>query len=133
MIILCSLELFGDAGPSGSPTRFCDIYSSNLTTSGGVLYIANDARNVTLYCICKRKNDVGDYYVVVGPTTWFINGAKVARTAADGHGNPYYRNNIPSPLIIPSFTPTHAGTYGCGGHYPTEPSVTIYLAMFGKY
>ena len=122
MIILCSLELFGYVictGPPRPVARFCDIYSPNLTTSGGILYIANGAKNVILYCICNRKNHVGDYYVAVGPTTWFINGTKVTRTEADGHGNPY--------------TPTLVGTYGCGGHYPTEPNVTINLTMFGKY
>ena len=127
--IICSLEWFGHdiyAGPSGPPTRFCDIYSPNLTTSGTVLYIANDTKNVILYCICKRRNNVA-----VGPTTWFINGTAVTTTASGNY--PYYRNNVPSPLIIPSFTPTLVGTYGCGGYYPTEPNVTINLTISGIY
>ena len=66
----------------------------------------------------------------MGPTTWFINGYRVTRTAADGSGNPYYRNNIPSPLIIPSFSATLVGTYGCGGFYAML-RVTIDLAISG--
>ena len=77
--------------------------------------------------------------VAVGPTTWFINGTTVTLTTADGSGNPYYRDNVPSPLIIPLFTATYAGTYGCGSLIivngrptdPTTPSVTIDLATAG--
>ena len=85
--------------------------------------IFSGTQNVTLYCICRKNN------VAVGPTTWFINGTAVTTTASED--NPYYRNNVPSPLIIPSFTATHAGTYGCGG-FTNTPSVTIDLAILGK-
>ena len=84
--------------------------------------ILNGTQNVILYCICRRNNDVA-----VGPTTWFINGTAVTTTASGD--NPYYRNNVPSPLIIPLFTATHAGTYGCGSN--DSPRVTIDLA--GSY
>ena len=87
--------------------------------------IPSGTQNVILYCICRRNN------AAVGPTTWFINDTAVTLTANNGRGNPYYRNNVPSSLIIPSFTPTLVGTYGCGGYYPTRPSVTIYLAISG--
>ena len=63
-------------------------------------------QNVTLYCICWRTN------VAVGPIYWFINGTRVTRTTASGN-NPYSRDNVPAPLIIPSFTATHVGTYTC--------------------
>ena len=76
----------------------------------------------------------------MGPTTWFINGTVITRTMASGD-NPYYRDNVPSPLIIPSFTATYAGTmsYGCASLFvrngivfdPTTPSVTIDLAILG--
>ena len=66
----------------------------------------------------------------MGPTKWFINGDRVYLTAADRSGNPYYRNNIPSPLIIPSFTATLVGTYGCEG-YLARSRVTIDLAISG--
>ena len=89
-----------------------------------MIHISSGTQNVILYCICRRNN------VAVGPTTWFINGTEITRTTADGSGNPYYRNNVPSPLIIPLFTATHAGTYGCGSNANT-PSVTIDLA--GSY
>ena len=84
--------------------------------------IFSGTQNVTLYCICRKNN------VAVGPTTWFIDGTAVTTTASED--NPYYRNNVPSPLIIPSFTATHAGTYGCGGFTNTS-SVTIDLAILG--
>ena len=75
----------------------------------------------------------------MGPTIWFIDGTVVTTTASGD--NPYYRNNVPSPLIIPSFTDTHAGTYGCGSTIfvnsiptnPTTPSVTIDLAILSMY
>ena len=118
MIILFS---FIYTGQSPVP-RLCDIYSPSFTTSVGVLYISNGTQNVILYCICRRNN------VAVGPTTWFIDGTAVTRTTASGD-NPYYRNNVPSPLIIPLFTATRAGTYGCGSYHPTVPSVTIDLAI----
>ena len=89
--------------------------------------IPSGTQNVILYCICTRNN------VAVGPTTWFIDGTTVTRTTADGSDNPYYRDNVPSPLIIPTFT--SAGTYGCGSaspNPPTAPSVTIDLAILGK-
>ena len=109
-------------GPS-VPNRVCTIYSPNGMNST-MMDIPSGTQNVILYCICMRNN------VAVGPTTWFINGTAVTRTTADGSGNPYYRNNVPSPLIIPSFTATHAGTYGCAG-IATTPSVTIDLAISG--
>ena len=89
--------------------------------------IPNGTQNVILYCICRRTNNVA-----VGPTTWFITDTAVARTKADGSGNPYYRDNVPSPLIIPAFTATRAGIYGCGGGVNVNtPSVTIDLAILG--
>ena len=120
---MCSIELSGyDFYTGPTAKRFCDIYSLSLTISGGALYIANNAKNVILYCICLRPN------VAVGPTYWFINNTAVTTTVSGN--NPYYRENVPSPLIIPSFTATHAGTYGCGG-YPIEPKVTINLTISG--
>ena len=88
--------------------------------------IPSGTQNVILYCICIRNN------VAVGPTIWFINDTTVTTTASGD--NPYYRDNAPSPLIIPLFTATHAGTYGCGSsapNPPTAPSVTIDLAISG--
>ena len=112
--------------------RVCNIYSPNVTTNGALMDIPSGTQNVILYCICRRTN------VAVGPTTWYINGVQVTRTQASGD-NPYYRNNVPSPLIIPTFTATHAGTYGCGGlivrdgvaTVPTIPNVIIHLDISG--
>ena len=108
--------------PSGS-TRDCTIYSPSLTTDGAVMHIGDRLQNVILYCICTRMTNVA-----VGPAIWFIDGTAVTTTASGN--NPYTRDNIPSPLIIPSFTATHAGTYGCGG-FSNSPTVTINLAMSG--
>ena len=86
--------------------------------------IPSGTQNVILYCICMRNN------VAVGPTTWFINGTQVIRTQASGN-DPYSRNNVPAPLIIPSFTDTHVGTYGCGSFDGLH--VTIELALSRTY
>ena len=91
-----------------------------LTAAGGL--IANGTENVILYCVCRIEG------IAVGPTQWFIDGTQVALTQANGT-NPYYRDNIPSPLIISSFTTTHVATYGCNGLY--EPTVTTDLALIG--
>ena len=85
--------------------------------------IPSGTQNVILYCICRINN------VAVGPTTWFINGTIVSTTASGD--NPYYRNNVPSPLIIPSFTDTYAGTYGCDGPSSVDSGATIELAILG--
>ena len=85
--------------------------------------IPNGTQNVILYCICMRNN------VAVGPTTWSFNNDVELMTQASGD-NPYYRNNVPSPLIIPSFSATRVGTYGCGS-LTNGPSVTIDLALLG--
>ena len=84
--------------------------------------IPNGTHNAILYCICMRNN------VAVGPTIWSFNGAELM-TQASGD-NPYYRNNVPAPLIIPSFTATYVGTYGCRS-LTNAPSVTIDLTLPG--
>ena len=115
--------------PSGEDHRVCTIYSPNVTTSGTMMNILSGTQNVILYCICRR-NDNSNRPVAVGPTRWFINGTAVPTTASGD--NPYTRNNVPSPLIIPLFTATHAGTYGCDSHGNT-PRVTIKLAILGMH
>ena len=107
-------------GPSGN--RVSRIYSPSLTTSSGVMNIPSGTQNVILYCICTRNTNVA-----VGPAIWHINGTEVTLTQASGN-NPYYRDNVPAPLIIPSFTADHVGTYGCRSVYGV-PSVTIDLAL----
>ena len=86
--------------------------------------IPSGTQNVILYCICRRDDNVA-----VGPTTWSFNGTELM-TQASGD-NPYYRNNVPAPLIIPSFTATRAGTYRCRGSVIRE--VTIDLAISRMY
>ena len=87
--------------------------------------IPNGTQNVILYCICTRNN------VAVGPATWFINDIELTRTQASV-SNPYRRDNVPAPLIIPSFTATHVGTYSCdnfGSQSFGSVRVTIDLAL----
>ena len=84
--------------------------------------IPSGTQNVILYCICTRNN------VAVAPTVWSFNGVELM-TEANGD-NPYYRNNIPAPLIIPSFTATRAGTYHCTGF---DTVVAINLAIQSMY
>ena len=94
---------------AGAPQHFCTIISTNLptvTTPGGV--ITNGTQNVILYCICTNDN------IATGPTIWFFNDTQVTLTEDDGSGNPYSRDSVPSPLIIPSFVNPHNGTYSCG-------------------
>ena len=106
--------------PSGN--RICRMFSPNLTTNGEMIDIPSGTQNVILYCICTRNN------VAVGPTTWSFNGVELM-TQASGD-NPYYRNNVPAPLIIPSFAATRAGTYHCTG---VDDMVTIDLAIPRMY
>ena len=90
------------------PPRTCTIISTSLPTltcPSGV--ITSGTQNVILYCICMTDN------VTVGPTYWFFNGTRVTLTKDDGSGNPYSRDNVPSPLIIPLFVTGHDGTYHC--------------------
>ena len=90
-----------------------------------MVHIPNGTQNVILYCICRRGN------VAIGPATWFINGTEVTCTTAS-ENNPYSRDNVPAPLIIPSFTATHVGTYGCenlGSESFGSERVTIDLAL----
>ena len=77
-----------------------------MTAAGGV--ILSGTQNVTLYCICTNDN------IAVGPTIWFFNGVQVTLNAFDGSDAPYSRNNVPCPLIIPSFVTGNIGTYSCG-------------------
>ena len=106
--------------------RVCTIYSPSVTTDGGMMDIPSGTQNVILYCICRRGG-----IVAAGPTLWFINGTQVTRNSSDGD-NPYSRNNVPAPLIIPSFTSTSDGTYGCRENTLGPPRATINLvAMSG--
>ena len=49
----------------------------------------------------------------MGPTYWYFNGDQVTLTEDDGNGAPYSRDNVPSPLIIPSFVTGNDGIYHC--------------------
>ena len=116
----------------GAPSndRSCNIISTSLptvTTPGGV--ITNGTQNVILYCICTIAN------VAVGPTRWYFNSDQVTLTEDDGSGAPYSRDNVPSPLIIPSFVTGNNGTYRCesdGNILPTSDNM-ITLALLGIY
>ena len=98
-----------------------------MTTPSGV--IASGTQNVTLYCICMEDN------VAVGPTEWLLNGTLVTLTEDDGNGNPYARNNVPGPLIIPSFVTGAIGTYRCRSATASmlSPGDTITLTLLGMY
>ena len=115
MLKLCVILYF--IAPPNTPNRSCNIISTSLstvTTPGGV--IPSGTQNVTLYCVCRSDN-----FIAVGPTEWFINGTEVNRTENNGSGEPYFRNNVPSPFIIPSFVTGNSGTYRCG----SSPANTI--------
>ena len=100
-------EFFTFIADNEGLTTNCNIVSTNLptvTAAGGP--IISGTTNVILYCICNRN-------VVVGQTRWFFNGTRITQTQDDGSGNPYSRDNVPSPLIIPSFVAPHNGIYSC--------------------
>ena len=53
--------------------------------------------------------------IVVGGARWFFpNGDQVRIQSLSRPGSPYFINNIPTPLIIPSFVHPYDGTYSCG-------------------
>ena len=71
--------------------------------------------------------------VAVGPAIWFFNDTQVTDTQANG-SNPYYRNNVPSPLIIPLFAAGNVGTYRCESDASTSiPGDSIALTLSGVY
>ena len=111
----------------GSP-RTCNIISTNiptLTTPGRE--VANGKEDVILYCICLEDG------VAVGPTIWFFNDTRVTATQANGN-SPYYRNKVPSPLIIPVFVTGNDGTYRCESTSSTPtPDDSITLTLSGTY
>ena len=113
------------ADPGGTTTT-CTIISTNfpgLTTNGGSIVIG--APNVIIYCICMRGN------VAVGPTIWLRGQESLGTTEITS--NPYYRDDIPSSLIIPSFTASDADTFHCrsGSAGTTVIEDTITLAIQG--
>lgn len=93
-----------------SHERNCTIISTsltNLTTDGGE--VIDGARNVIIYCVCMMNN------ITTGGARWFFpNGTRIRIQSPQKPGSPYYINNIPTPLIFPSFVYPYAGTYGCG-------------------
>ena len=103
--------------------RVCTIYATSLNTLTPTGWaVASGTQNVIIYCICTTDN------VAVGPAIWIVNNALVTRTTADGSDNPYYRDNVPSPLIIPSFTDTHVVACTSVG---TTIANTITLTLLG--
>ena len=106
---------------AASPPRSCNVISTSLptvSTPSGV--IANGTEDVILYCICIEGG------VAVGPTEWSFNSVPVTATQANGT-NPYYRNNVSSPLIIPLFVTGNDGTYECGSLGTLYDSITLTL------
>ena len=109
--------------------RTCNIISTSLptlTTPSGV--IANGTEDVILYCICVQNN------VAVAPVLWFFNDTQVTDTQFNGN-SPYYRDNVPSPLIIPLFVAGNDGTYRCGSDITIESTSDniITLTLSGTY
>ena len=135
-MIKLSINLYlTDVAKEDVDRRVCTIISTSLPslTASSERIITRGTQNVILYCVCEIDN------VVVGPTFWFFDGALVTLTENDGSGNPYLRDNVPSPLIIPSFDYPHGGNYSCG---PTNifdvvstqrDTITLTLDLPGTY
>ena len=120
-VILCIV-------PPNTPNRSCNIISTSLptvTTPGGV--ITDGTQNVILYCICAIDN------VAVGPTRWYFNGTQVTLTEDGGNGSLYLRDNVPSPLIIPSFVTGNSGTYRCESDGTISPTSDDMITLLGMY
>ena len=132
LLLLCLTFNLYVADPRGTTT--CTIISTSLPgliTDGGPISIIIGTQNVIIYCICMRgSNNVG-----VGPTIWSRSNGQVTLTTTDGtDGNPYYRDNVPSPLIIPFFNATHADTYHCRSGSPgVTLDATITLTVQSMY
>jgi len=66
---------------------------------------------VIIYCLCLRNN------VAVAGARWFFpNGTqvRVETHSATRPNDPYFRNTIPSVLVIQKFVHPYNGTYSCG-------------------
>ena len=104
------LTLFTDADFSVPST--CTIFStslSTLTTDGGVIF--NGTQNVIIYCLCMKID------VIRPGVRWFFPDNTQVRTEtnlATGPNDPYFRNIVPTPLIIREFVHPYNGTYSCG-------------------
>ena len=81
-----------------------------------------------LYCICMEGG------VAVGPVIWFFNDTQVTLTQSN-RNSPYYRDNVPGPLIIPLFVSGNDGIYRCGPSFYIEPTSdnSITLTLPGTY
>jgi len=85
--------------PSVQPTCTIILTSlTTLTTDGGVIF--DGTQNVIIYCLCMRDD------VAVAGTRWFFPNRTQIRT--ENHrltrpDNPYFRNNVPSALVICKF------------------------------
>ena len=90
-------------------------------TDSGVKIVPNEAQ-VIIYCACILNN------VAVGPTRWFFHSEPVTLTETQlTNGSAYYRNNVPAPLIIPSFTASNVGTYSCSSDSSTTSIIQLML------
>jgi len=53
--------------------------------------------------------------VAVAGARWFFpNGNQVVIERRSGPNDPYFKNNLPTPLIIQKFVHPYNGTYHCG-------------------
>jgi len=90
----------------------CTIISTSLTTlttDGGVIFIGTE--NVIIYCLCMRNN------VAVGGARWFFPNGTQVRTEIHyltRPNDPYFKNNVPSVLVIRKYIHPYNGTYSCG-------------------
>jgi len=104
--------IFADDYISRSFQSTCTIISTSpttLTTYGGA--IVNGTQNVIIYCLCMRNN------VAVAGARWFFPNHTQVRTATHRltrANDPYFRNIIPSVLVIRKFVHPYDGTYYCG-------------------
>ena len=123
-IIMFVFNILLLAEPGSNLGTTCTIISTSipgLAVTGGLIVIGTE--NVTIYCICMRGSD----NVAVGPIIWSRSNGQLTLAVTDETDiNPYYRNNLPSPLIIPSFNATYADTYRCrSGAVPGDGNANV--------
>jgi len=121
----------------GRGQRTCDIISTSLTTlttDGGVIF--NGTQNVIIYCLCMKN------HVARPGVRWFFPNDSQVRTethALTRPSDPYFRNIVPTPLIIREFVYPYNGTYSCGpsSEFPRVSSegdtISLILASMNNF
>jgi len=124
--------IFTDAGEGQTTCTIISTSLTTLTTDGGVIF--NGTQNMIIYCLCMKNN------LALGGARWFFPNRTQVRTETHRltrPNDPYYRNIVPSVLIIREFVHPYNGTYSCGPNdvfnLVSSQGDTISLTLAGMY